>query len=93
MSGLSDPIAIRARLSELNPSALIWPDFDDALIGVGCKGSDLPVAVYDERGIINLLIVNEGLSYSDAWEHYGYNVANAYMGENTPIVIESDMIR
>jgi hypothetical protein len=93
MSGLSSPEAIKARLSELNPKALIMPEFDDALVGVGCRGNSMPVAVYNERGIINLLIVNEGLSYSDAWDHYGYNIAQSYMGEHTPIIIESDMLK
>jgi len=93
MSGLIDPESIRARLSELNPKAYIWPEFDSALVGIGCQGSQLPVAIYDERGIINALIVDNGLSYTDAWEHYAYNIACAYMGDNTPIVIESDMIR
>ena len=55
--------------------------FDDAVIGYDENSMRL---IYSVSKCIEIL-VNEGLSFTDAYEHFYYNVAGSYMGEKTPI--------
>jgi hypothetical protein len=55
--------------------------FDDAVIGYDENSMRL---IYSVSKCIEILI-NEGLSFTDAYEHFYYNVAGSYMGEKTPI--------
>ena len=71
---------------ELNPEALFMDGLDDAILGIGNQYSKPPVVVYDETLIIDNLI-GQGMSYEEAWEYYGFNIAGAWVGENTPISV------
>ena len=59
---------------------------DDAILGIGNQYSKPPVVVYDETLIIDSL-TGQGMSYEEAWEYYGFNIAGAWVGENTPIIV------
>ena len=74
-------------LEELNPEALFMDGLDDAIIGIGNQYSHPPVVVYDEGRIIACLTIDQGFSYEEAWEWYGFNIAGAWVGENTPIIV------
>lgn len=72
-------------LSELNPEALFLDGYDEAIIGItSCS------VVYDERQIIEILIA-EGCSEEDAWDHYGFNIEGSIQpnDDNYPIIIRS----
>ena len=45
--------------------------------------------VYDVGEVIKIFQERDGMSYEDAVEFYDYNVAGAYVGESTPIFINS----
>ena len=62
---------------------LLFTDFDDALIGISTDY----VAVYSERRIIELLVA-EGMSEEDAWDHYGFNMLGSHVGQKTPIIVK-----
>ena len=73
-------------LEELNPEALFMDGLDSAILGVGGQfGAQL--VVYSESAIIESLMFEQGMSHLEANEYYEYNVAGAYVGENTPIII------
>jgi len=73
-------------LQELNPDALFMDGLDSAILGVGGQfGAQL--VVYSESAIIESLMIEDGMSHLEANEYYEYNVAGAYVGENTPIII------
>lgn len=55
--------------------------FDDAVIGYDEQSIRL---IYSVSKCIEILI-NQGLSFTDAYEHFYYNVKGSYMGEKTPI--------
>ena len=55
--------------------------FDDAIIGVDQASMRL---IYSIDKCIKLLI-EDGMSEEDAIEYFEYNVAGAYVGEQTPI--------
>jgi hypothetical protein len=58
--------------------------FDDCLVGVGSAfGGDL-CAIYDADAIIESLM-KQGMDYAEAMEHFDFNIAGAYVGEQTPI--------
>ena len=78
-----------AALEELNPEALFMDGLDDAIVGIGCQYSKTPVVVYSEERIIDSLMFVEGMTYEEAWEWYSFNIACAYVGEYTPIIIQS----
>ena len=62
---------------------VIADGFDDAIIGV--DDNNLKI-VYDIDEVINILIIN-GMDVDEAIEHYEYNIAGSYVGENTPLFI------
>ena len=55
--------------------------FDDAVIGVDETTMRL---IYSVKKCIEILI-DEGMTYEDAMEHFSFNVSGAYVGEKTPI--------
>ena len=59
-------------------------DFDLAIVGVGRTFGGLLCAVYDVDKVIEILMKG-GMDCEDAHEYFDYNVAGAYVGEQTPI--------
>ena len=55
--------------------------FDDAIIGL-CEVTNR--VIYSTKKIIEILI-EEGMEYEDALDHFGYNITGSYVGEMTPI--------
>jgi hypothetical protein len=61
--------------------------FDDAIIGI-CERTN--VIIYSTKRVIEILM-EEGMEYEDALEHFSYNVSGSYMGEMTPIFCNDTM--
>lgn len=63
--------------------------FDDAIIGVATpwQAGNKPVAIYDGVKCIEMLMDRLECCYSDAEEYFTFNVAGAYVGEQTPIFV------
>jgi hypothetical protein len=59
--------------------------FAEAFIGVSTQ-FDRVMAVYDRQKCIEILM--RDMSEEDAYEYFEFNVAGAYVGENTPAFIE-----
>jgi hypothetical protein len=55
--------------------------FDDAIIGL-CEVTNR--VIYSTKKIIEILI-EEGMEYDDALDHFGFNITGSYVGEMTPI--------
>jgi hypothetical protein len=80
------------QLHELNPSALRFsdPSFDEAIIGIASRQfSGDPVLVYDEGKMIELLVWREKWDYEEAYDFLCFNTFSAWMGDGTPIVVQS----
>ena len=61
---------------------------DEALIGmVTAFGGGNPVLVYDAEAIIQTLQDRDGMSEEDAVGHLEYNIAGAYVGTGTPLLL------
>jgi len=81
-------------LSELNESALVYNQINDAIIGAAYVPLAGWVAVYDSDMIIEILIDDmskynqdndKEQVYLDALEYYEFNILNSWIGECTPL--------
>lgn len=60
--------------------------FDSSIIGVAI-GFDSSRLIYDAEKMAGTL-VEEGMSYEEAWEYLEFNTFGSWVGEKTPIYIE-----
>ena len=75
-----------AVLEEREEQFLLADGLESAFIGLGYQ-FHTPVAVYSKRKALEALMV-QGMSELEAIEYFDYNVAGAYIGEQTPIFLE-----
>ena len=61
-------------------------DFADAFVGV----IDDSIAVYERDKVIEVFMNRDGMSDIEAVEWFDYNVQGAYIGEQTPLYIQTD---
>ena len=65
--------------------------FDEACIGWTdtWSGNERPIRlVYDAVRIIEILM-QQGMDESEALEYFDFNIAGAYLGSNTPVIINN----
>ena len=74
----------RISISEWNEEALFADGLDDAIIGYARRCGQPTLAVYDVDRCIRILMQG-GLDYDGAVEHFEFNVVGSWHGENTPI--------
>lgn len=65
---------------------LLADGFDEAFLGLGQR-FNATFAVYDLDRCIEIL-VDDGASHEQAWEHFEFNVVGAWVGEATPAFIK-----
>ena len=65
----------------------IWDDYDDCIIGVGTRSGMLSVFIYDKQKMITKLVKRDDMSYQEAFEFIDFNIEGAYIGEDTPILV------
>ena len=75
-------------LFQLSPDVIVAVGFEDALIGVG-QQFNKAMAVYDRQKCIEILMERDGMSDEEAVEYFEYNVTGAWVGEYTPIFLET----
>ena len=80
-------MGIREELADSYGGDLLFADgFDSAIMGVAV-GFDSSRVIYDaEKMAISL--VEQGMSYEEAWEYLEFNTFGSWVGEKTPIYIE-----
>lgn len=64
---------------------ITFDGLDDAIVGVGHRGAQNPVLVYDRNLIIRNLM--RDMSEEDAEDYFDYNILQLYAGEGTPIIL------
>jgi|TARA_R110000824_G_scaffold136919_1_gene300919 hypothetical protein len=62
---------------------IIYDGFDEAVIGIVYRCGMEPVTLYDQDKCLEILM-EQGLSPTDAMEHFNFNVAGGYIGPDTP---------
>ena len=68
--------------------ALLADGFEEALIGLGHRFT-YAVAVYDRQKCLDILIARDGMTGEEAEEYFSFNVEGAYVGEQTPVYLDT----
>jgi len=76
----------RKKITKQYPELLIADGFDKAIIGLSTSINKMSVA-YDTNKCIKILMSRDKISREEAIEYFEYNVAGAYVGDNTPTFI------
>lgn len=66
--------------------AIIFDDCNSAIIGYGSQHGHDSLIVYD-YDLLVAQFVADGLTEEEAMEHVDYNIAGAWFGERTPIIL------
>lgn len=77
---------IASRLDEalfLEPAA-----FDEAILGIAHRFGGLAVVAYDRGRVIDVLM-RDGLDREEAEEFFEFNTIGAWMGDATPVFIDT----
>ena len=77
----------KEELAAESPVALLLEGFDEAIVGVGRRCGKPSLAIYDQAKIIAIL--ERTMPPVDAFYYYEFNIASAWMGENTPIIMQT----
>ena len=79
-------------VAQHNEDAILYPDLNEALIGICEQFGRPPVAVYDFNKCIDILKqdgTNEDpdTDYDDAIDYFYYNTLGTWAGDSTPVFI------
>jgi acetyl-CoA carboxylase carboxyltransferase component len=74
-----------SKILEDYEDVLIADGFDDAVIGI--EPMTMRV-VYDIDKVIEILM-DQGMDHDEAIEYYEFNIVGAYVGEQTPIFVNT----
>ncbi len=80
-----------SRIEDQNPEAKKADGFDAAIIGIGYTACKSPVLVYSYEKCIEILESRDGMDHDDAVEFFDFNVQDAYVGEGTPMFMQSEV--
>ena len=78
---------IMAEMKEHNEKALMFDGFDEAYIGPATRCGQPTLAAYSYTKCIEILMRDNKMSHEGAVEYYEFNTVDAWVGENTPIII------
>jgi len=79
-------------IADINPEALLCDGFDGAIIGMAERINLGPVVAYDVDKMLNIMVERDGMTYEEAIEYFDYNILGAWMGENTPVYIQTNRL-
>ena len=80
---------VRKKLCDRHDCDFLFADgFDDAIVGVAA-GLDFPRLVYNTEKMEKSL-VEQGMTLDEAVEYLEFNTYGAYVGQDTPIYVETD---
>jgi hypothetical protein len=79
-------------IEDINPEALLCDGFDEAIIGMAERINLGPVVAYDVDKMIDIMVERDGMTYEEAIEYFDYNILGAWMGENTPVYIQTNRL-
>jgi hypothetical protein len=82
---VGSPKDIMDMLAELNPEAIMYDGFDDAIVGIIARCSTEPLALYDREKCLKIL-VDQGATYEEALDYFCYNVEGCWAGPHTPFI-------
>tara|TARA_Y100000034_G_C6781435_1_gene349320 strand:- start:152 stop:418 length:267 start_codon:yes stop_codon:yes gene_type:complete len=78
--------AVKARIVEENPEALLMDGYDDAIVGVGSRCGQPTLVIYDYDKCIASLM-EDGMTFEEAVDYFSFNCEGSWVGEGTPIIL------
>tara|TARA_R100000306_G_C4321368_1_gene115313 strand:+ start:468 stop:701 length:234 start_codon:yes stop_codon:yes gene_type:complete len=66
---------------------LVADGYDEAVLGIARRCSQPDLIAYDVEKIIEILMTRSDMTYEEAVEFFDFNIAGAWVGEETPIFI------
>ena len=78
---------IQTYLEEIGETVLLADGFEHAFLGTTQRMNEPLLAVYSYPLMIETLMLRDGMTYTEAAEYIDFNVAGAWVGEQTPIII------
>ena len=75
-----------ALVADYEEAILKIDGFDDCVLGVATKAGSDPVLVYSRTQMVHQLA--NVMDLDEALEYFDFNIAGAYMGEDTPLIME-----
>lgn len=81
---------MRAKISEYLESALFLEPaiYDQAIIGIAERAGGFGVVAYDRQLCIEINM-RMGMDREEAEEYFEFNTAGAWMGDETPVFIDT----
>lgn len=73
-------------LEKIDPDLLYADGFDDCILGMTFR-EEVPVVLYSSSRIIQRL--SKDMPEEEAVEYFEFNINGAYVGERTPIYVET----
>jgi hypothetical protein len=80
---------IVAIIRDEHPDCLLMDDYDDCIIGICHSFGHEPRVAYDRSKVIKKLMAKDNMTEEEATEFHEFNQAGAYVGETTPVFIET----
>lgn len=83
---------VRERLSEIYGEDLLFmdgPEFDEAILGVAERAGGQTAVAYDVGRVLEVL--EREMSPDEAREYFDFNIGCAYVGEKTPVYIDTQL--
>jgi hypothetical protein len=78
-------------IAEQNPNAKTADGFDDCIIGIANRYGMEPVLAYSRPAVIKVLMERDELSHDEAQEHFDVNIIGAWVGDGTPIFVDTEL--
>jgi hypothetical protein len=72
----------------LDDEIIKWDGFDECVLGIGSRCGMQDILVYSKKKIAYKLRDRDNMTVEEAIEYIDYNIAGAYVGEITPILLE-----
>lgn len=66
---------------------IFYDEFDDAIVGVVERFGGNFSVLYSKDKVFEILM-SEGLEFTDALEHFEYNIIGGYLGDATPVFLD-----
>lgn len=78
---------IRSHMGE-DEKILLADGLEYAFMGIGRQFSH-PIAIYSYKKTIKILM-KQGMSREEAIEYFDYNIAGAFVGDQTPVFLQDE---
>ena len=78
--------SLRDFIDEFSDGAVVFDGCDEAIVGYATRINLDPVVVYSYNLLIEVF-VKQGMTEDEAVEWIDYNVAGAWVGERTPLIL------